>query len=274
MTGLIFTKREDTFSKLISTLEKHGVDVQRGLDEDSLRNALSLSPSFLIVEFPLWQLSRKDFFDLLSPIWEKEILTIILSRNFRLREADKKPFIHILNPSPEAEERILEILEENLGIDLGLPEDKIGEEEKQSFSEELETGLSHYGVGKLEDAYREWLSILKKDNCNQKAYEYISIARQDFKAAGIDLSEFKKITSLIRDIEDDFTLRGRDIYRFIGDKGKIEELTLHPFEAFVLSLLDGKIPIREIYLLIPEEKHSCLKYAIYHLLQKGLIEKI
>ena len=273
MTGLIFTNREETLSILTSILEKHGIYVERGQDEDSLNKALSLAPHFIIIEFPLWQLTRRDFFAKLSPIWEEGILTIILSHTLKLREKDKKPFIHIVAPNKEGEERIMEILEEHLGIDLNLPKEDY-ETEPDKFSEKLETGLSHYGVGKLEEAYREWLDVLKRDNCNQKAYEYISIAKQDFEEAGIDLSEFKNLTSMIREIEEEFELKGRDRYKFVKNPEEIEELTLHPFEAFVLSLLDGHTPIREVYLLIPEEKRSCLKYAVYRLLRKGLIEKV
>ncbi len=273
MTGLIFTNKEETLRRLVSTLEKHGIYVERGQDEDSLNKAISLSPRFVILEFPLWQLTRRDFFSKLSLIWEEGILTIILSHNLKLRKDDQKPFIHVVPPTKEGEERIMEILEEHLGITLELPGENY-ETGADKFLEKLETGLSHYGVGKLKDAYREWLSVLKMDNCNQKAYEYITIAKQDFEDAGIDLSEFKTLTSMIVEIDEGFELKGRDRYKFVKNPEELEEITLHPFEAFVLSLLDGHIPIREVHLLIPEEKRSCLKYAVYRLLQKGLIEKV
>ncbi|GEM_PF-2770809 len=272
MKGLLFTNRDDFLSSLVKTLEKQKVYVERGQDIEALSNAASLSPNFVITEFPLWNLPRGRFFSYFSRLWDEKIPTIIISSTFRFREQDNKPFVHIIPNSHALEERILEILGNYLGIELELGEE-ISEEDSPEIQEKLETGLSHYGVGKLQEAYREWLSILKKHNCHEKAYEYISIARKDFEEAGIDLREFYSLTSQIRELEEDFKLRGGDRYQLNMLPEKIEELTLHPFEAFILSLLDGKTTIREIWLLVPQEKRGCLKYAIHHLLQKGIIKK-
>ncbi len=273
MKGLLFTNRENFLSSLIKTLENHKIYVERGQDLEALSNASQISPDFIITQYPLWNLTRGKFFSLFSPLWEMKIPTVVISNTFKLREQDKMPFVHIIPETPDLDERILEVLGEHLGVEFELGEE-IFEEESPEIKEKLETGLSHYGVGKLQEAYREWLSILKKHNCHGKAYEYISIAKNDFEEAGIDLREFYSLTSLIREIDEDFKLRGSDCYELNMVPEEIEKLTLHPFEAFILSLLNGKTSVRKILLLIPQEKKSCLKYAIFHLLQKGIIKKV
>ncbi len=207
MKGLLFTNRRDFLSPLIKTLEKHRVYVERGQDMESLVKASDLGPDFVITEFPLWNLTRGKFFSLFSPIWEKKITTIVISNTFRFRGQDHMPFVHIIPHTQNLEERILEILENSLGVEFEL-EEEFKEEDSPEIKEKLETGLSHYGVGKLHEAYKEWISILRKHNCHTKAYEYISIAQRDFQEAGIELKEFHALTSLVREIDEDFRLRG------------------------------------------------------------------
>lgn len=274
MRGVVFYEEEKVVDFLIATFEKMGIFMEKGSGINAFKNLLRVDFDFLITEFPLEGIQRKDYFDVLNKLWnERKIFTIILKeKSTGLRRGDKQEFIHIIN-KPVDPEKILNIIVKQLNI----PSEELDLEpiiESKEIAEKLETGLSHYGVGKFKEAYKEWIDVLRKDNCNAKAIEYIKIAEKEFQNTGIDLSEFRKLTALIKEgVPEGIRFRGTDIFT-LNNEANFEGEKIHPLEAFILSNIDGKTPIKNILMILPEEQKSCLKNIIAYFLWKGFIKKV
>ena len=274
MRGVVFWDEEKVVDPLISAFEKLGIFMEKGYGLDAFKNLPGVDVDFLIVEFPPRDVPRKNFFRILSELWEKnKVFTIVIKdKSTGLRRSDIKEFITVLD-KPVEPEAILDVIVKRLNIPTE-EVDLLPLEELEEIKEKLEAGLSHYGVGKLEEAYKEWLEVLKMDNCNAKAIEYIKIAESDFKRAGIDLSEFRKLTSIMRtEAPENINLRGTDIF-VLNENIDISKENLHPLEAFVLSNFDGKTPLKNVLMILPEEQKSCLKNMIAYFLSRGIIKKI
>jgi len=274
MRGVVFYEEEKVVDSLISAFEKLGIFMEKGSGTEAFKNLPNVDFDFLITEFPLPGIERKDFFEVLSKLWnEKKIFTIIVKdKSTGLRRGDKQEFIHIITKPVEAEE-ILNIIVDRLKI----PTEELDLApilESKEIAEKLETGLSHYGVGKFKEAYKEWIEVLRMDNCNAKAIEYIKIAEKEFQNAGIDLSEFRKLTGAMKEgVPEDIKFRGTDIFT-LNNEASFEGETIHPLEAFILSNLDGKTSINKILMILPEEQKSCLRNIIAYFLWKGFIKKV
>lgn len=274
MRGVVFYEEEKVVDSLISAFEKLGIFMEKGSGIEAFKNLLNADFDFLITEFPLEGIQRKDYFNVLNRLWnERKIFTIIIKeKSTGLRRGDKQEFIHIINKPVDPEE-ILDIIVKQLNI----PTEELDLApiiESKEITEKLETGLSHYGVGKFKEAYKEWIEVLRMDNCNAKAIEYIKIAEKEFKNAGIDLSEFRKLTAPIKEgIPDDIKFRGTDVF-VLNNQANFEGEQIHPLEAFILSNIDGKTPINKILMILPEEQKSCLKNIIAYFLWKGFIKRV
>ncbi len=275
MKGVVFCDEKSIIDSLVLSFEKIGVFMERGTGKEAFKNLPGADFDFLITEFPLNGINRKEFFETLSRLWsERKAFTVIIKeKEEELRTRDLKDFIHIVE-KPFKMDSILKIIAQRMSISIE-DLDVIKISEQKDLEEKLEMGLSHYGVGKLEEAYREWIEVLRVDNCNFKAMEYIKIAEKEFENAGVDLSEFRKITEPLKleeKFQEELKLRGKDLYKMV-DNIKVEE-KISPLEAFILSSLDGKTPLRDILMILPENQKSCLKQILNHFILKGYVEKV
>ncbi len=132
----------------------------------------------LIVQFPLGKIKRGELFQELEKLWEtKNPFTVIIKeKSIRIRKRDLRENVMIFNidtPPEEINKNILERINSSEFL--------------------LNKGLEAYVEKHYRKAYEYWIRLARKDSGETKVFEYLKIARREFKETGIDTSELEQL---------------------------------------------------------------------------------
>ncbi|GEM_PF-2241549 len=297
-----------TYEGLNKILSKEGIKLNRIYSPEEIAH---FEDELVIIQYPLGTLTRGQIFFNLEKLWEKRapITVIIKDPDVKIRQRDLRENVLIFDKDTPIETISNEILHKLISPDLL-----------------LNKGLEAYVAKNYTKAYEYWMTLAKtKQARNTKVFEYLEIAKEEFKEAGLNLSELNAVLesrvdpfekgiklfsegnlkgalSYLRKVKKDNPnfLRAVAIMEKIKDELNIEEAEevleeieremdvefshvyekidaekeepLSPQQAFILSLIDGRTSLKEIFHIMPITEEE-FKGAVMQLIEKGYIKR-
>jgi len=175
MNGIALCE-EKIYTTLRDKLKDQGVELK-------LVNSPLEIPDFegevLIVQFPFGKIKRGELFQELEKLWETRypFTVIIKGKSIRIRERDLRENVMIFNGSIPPEE-----INKNIA------------ERINSSEFLLNKGLEAYVEKRYRKAYEYWMRLARKGSVKEpKVFEYLNIAKREFKEAGIETSELEQL---------------------------------------------------------------------------------
>lgn len=296
------------YEALNKILSKEGINLTRIPSPEEIPH---FEDELVVVQYPLGNLTRGKIFYNLEKLWEKRapITVIIKNPEVKIRQRDLRENVLMFNKDTSPETIGNEILKKLISPELLLNQ-----------------GLEAYVAKNYAKAYEYWMTLARtKQARNTKVFEYLEIAKDEFKEAGIDISELnavlesridpfekgiklfsegnlKEALSYLRKVKRDSPnfLRAMAIMEKIKEELNIEEAEevleeiekeievefsdiyektennkeepLSPQQAFILSLIDGKTSLKEIFHIMPITEEE-FKKSVKLLIDKGYIKR-
>lgn len=296
------------YETLNRVLSKEGINLVRISSPEEIQ---FFEDELVVVQYPLGNITRGQIFYNLEKLWEKRapITVIIKNPEVKIRQRDLRENVLIFNKETSPETIGEKIIEKLISPELLLNQ-----------------GLEAYVAKNYAKAYEYWITLARTRQArNTKVFEYLKIAREEFKEAGIDLSELdavlesridpfekgimlfsegnlKEALSYLRNVKKDSPnfLRAMAVIEKIKEELNIEEAEevleeiekeievefsdiyekaennkeepLSPQQAFILSLIDGKTSLKEIFHIMPITEDE-FKRSVKLLIDKGYIKR-
>ncbi len=288
-------------------LQSEGIEVEEIKSPDQIPE---IKPDILVVQFPLGEFSRGDIFVNLEKLWDQAspLTLIIKPPQERIRKRDLKENVVVIDDTSSPEEAVKNLLDalkvpdyllsrgleayaernyplayeywmrlarderargtkvyeylkiarkefEGAGLDISAL-DRVLEERLDPFRE----GTRLYSEGKLNEALKFLRKIPKDHPEFVRAMAVIENIKEEM--------ELEDVEEVLEEIEGE-TFSEEDAFVRVEDSPKID---LTPKEAFLLSLIDGETPVRDIEKVAPMGREEFVQ-SFKKLLKYGLIRR-
>ncbi|MCD6454788.1 MAG: hypothetical protein J7L62_05740 [Candidatus Aminicenantes bacterium] len=299
---------DEIYDQLAKHLEKEEIVLVKIPSPNEISD---FKDELIIVQFPLQDFTRGEIFENLEKLWLKRapVTVIIKGKDVRVRERDLRENVIIMDVDTPAEEMARKILSKLKSPDVllvkGLEEyvaknyqkayeywitlaksrkargtkvfeylniaRKEFEEAGLDISElnailasnvdPYEEGIKLFSTGKMKEAY----NFLKKVDEHHPKFLQARALIEKIK----EEMELEEAEEVLHEVENHIEIEFSDVFERV--KKKPEE-DLSPTQAFILSLIDGKTSLKEIFQIMPITEDE-FRLAINFLIEKGYIKR-